>query len=247
LGQDLFGHRQHVAAVAVGHRLQRRAGLPVDRQRASRVLFRPPDQGFEAGVVESFEHEHLRAREQRGIEFERGVFGGCADQHDGAVLDHRQEGVLLRLVETVDLVDEQQRPLPVPFADLRRFEHLAQILHARKNRRQLLEMQLRVRRQNARQRGLTATRRTPEDHRGQAPAVGHLADRRPGSDQVVLADDLVERLRAQTVRQRPVDRRRRAFLECKQIGHLPYLERCAKDTSIRHSGSAYGSLRFHVP
>ena len=41
----------------------------------------------------------------------------------------------------MDFVDEQERALPVPLADSCGFEHLAQVLHARKNRRQLLEMQ----------------------------------------------------------------------------------------------------------
>ena len=47
------------------------------------------------------------AGEQRGVEFEGGVLGGGADQADGAALDVGQEGVLLRLVEAMDLVDEE--------------------------------------------------------------------------------------------------------------------------------------------
>jgi hypothetical protein len=55
------------------------------------------------------QHEHLRAREQRRVHLERRVLGGGADQHDVAGLDARQERVLLRLVEAVDLVDEDDR------------------------------------------------------------------------------------------------------------------------------------------
>ena len=42
----------------------------------------------------------------------------------------RQESVLLRLVEAVDFIDEQQRALPVLAPDLRGLEHFLQIRHA---------------------------------------------------------------------------------------------------------------------
>jgi hypothetical protein len=47
------------------------------------------------------------AGEQRGVDFEGGVFGGGADEADAAALDVGQEGVLLGLVEAMDLVDEE--------------------------------------------------------------------------------------------------------------------------------------------
>ena len=56
---------------------------------------------------ERLQHEHAGAREQRAVDLEAGVLGGGADEGDGAVLGRRQEAVLLRLVEPVDLVDEE--------------------------------------------------------------------------------------------------------------------------------------------
>ena len=47
------------------------------------------------------------AGEQRGDDFEGGVLGGGADKPDGAALDVGKEGILLRLVEAMDLVDEE--------------------------------------------------------------------------------------------------------------------------------------------
>ncbi len=47
------------------------------------------------------------AGEERGVDFEGGIFGGGADKADGAALDVGQEGVLLGLVEAMDLVDEE--------------------------------------------------------------------------------------------------------------------------------------------
>ncbi len=55
------------------------------------------------------EHVNARTGQQGIIELERGVLGRCTDKCECAVLDVRQEGVLLRLVEAVHLVDEQYR------------------------------------------------------------------------------------------------------------------------------------------
>ena len=50
-------------------------------------------------------------RQQRRVDLEVRVLGGRADQRDHALLDRRQQRVLLRLVEAVDLVEEQDRAL----------------------------------------------------------------------------------------------------------------------------------------
>ena len=59
-------------------------------------------------VVEAAEDQHLAARQQGGVELEAGVLGRRADQGHRAVLDIGQEAVLLRAIEAVDLVHEQQ-------------------------------------------------------------------------------------------------------------------------------------------
>jgi hypothetical protein len=64
------------------------------------------------GQRQRLEDVHLRSRQQRRVHFERRVLGRRADQDDVARLDARQEGVLLRLVEAMDLVDEEDRPAP---------------------------------------------------------------------------------------------------------------------------------------
>ena len=69
------------------------------------------EQRLKRRVVEPLEHQHAGARQKRRVELEGRVLGGGADQDDGAVLDVRQEAVLLGAVEAVDLVDEQQRAL----------------------------------------------------------------------------------------------------------------------------------------
>ena len=56
---------------------------------------------------------NLRPGQQRRIHLEGRVLGGRADQDDVARLDAREEGILLGLVEPVDLVEEQDRALPL--------------------------------------------------------------------------------------------------------------------------------------
>src|ERR1700741_58187 len=53
-----------------------------------------------------FEDIDLGAREERGDDFEGGIFGGGADEENVAGFDVREEGVLLGFVEAVDFVDE---------------------------------------------------------------------------------------------------------------------------------------------
>ena len=66
-----------------------------------------PQESSDALFTERLEHVDAAAREQRGDDFKRGIFGGCADEADGAALDVGQECVLLGLVEAVNLIDEE--------------------------------------------------------------------------------------------------------------------------------------------
>jgi hypothetical protein len=59
--------------------------------------------------VRADSHEHARARQQRPDHFEARILGGGADEDDGAVLDVRQKRVLLRAIEAMDLVDEDEQ------------------------------------------------------------------------------------------------------------------------------------------
>ncbi len=87
------------------------ARLGIERQFLAERLFGALQQRLERGVVEPMQHEDLAARQQRAVQLEGRVFRGRADQHHGAVLDIGQEAVLLRAVEAMDLVDEEQRAL----------------------------------------------------------------------------------------------------------------------------------------
>ena len=64
-------------------------------------------------LVERLEEKHPGTGQERGVQLEGRVLGGGADQRDGAVLHHGQEGIELGAVEAVDLVHEEQRALAV--------------------------------------------------------------------------------------------------------------------------------------
>ena len=135
-------------------------------------------------------HQHARPRQQRGVEFERRIFRGGADQHHGAVFHHGQKQILLRAVEAMHLVDEQQRALAHLAAGARGVEHLLQVGDAGKHRGNLLEMQFGRIRQQPRHRGLAGAGRAPEHQRAQRARLQHARQRAVGTQDMILADDV---------------------------------------------------------
>src|SRR5437016_13604023 len=70
------------------------------------------DQLFELLNVERFESKNLGARNERAVYIKERVVCGRTNQPQIATLNVRQKNVLLRLVEMMDLIDEQDRLLP---------------------------------------------------------------------------------------------------------------------------------------
>ena len=107
-------------AATVSSALSRRRASPsasANSMLRARVVELQPARGTRASARSSsacklvarqrLQHVHRRARQQRADHFERRVLGGRADEHEQARFDVRQERVLLRLVEAMHLVDEQ--------------------------------------------------------------------------------------------------------------------------------------------
>ena len=126
-----------------------------------------------------------------------------ADQNHRAVFHIGQEAVLLRPVEAVNLIDEQQRPLPAAPPLPRLLEGFAQIRDAGEHRRQRDEVEAGPGRHDPGQRGLAAAGRPPQNKTGQPPGIDHPPQRRIGPEQMILPDDFVERRGPHPVRQRP--------------------------------------------
>ena len=160
------------------------------------------EQLFDRRVIERAEHQHARAREQGGVEFERRVFRRRADQHDRAVFHHREERVLLCAIEAMHLIDEQQRALAHFASRARGIEHLLEVGDAGEHGRDLLELELGRIRQKPRHRRLAGAGRAPEDHRAERARLAHARDHAVRSEQMILADDFAERLRPQLVGKR---------------------------------------------
>ena len=57
-------------------------------------------------LLQRLEDIELATAEQRTDDLKRRVLGGSTDEGDNTLLDGTQQGVLLRLGETMDLVDE---------------------------------------------------------------------------------------------------------------------------------------------
>ena len=199
---DFFGERERGAAVAVGHADELFARLLIQRQLAAFDLLGARQQLLDRRRVERLEHQHSGTRQQRRVQFETRIFGGGADQNDGAVFHHRQEAVLLGAVEAVNLVDEQQRALPGLAAAARLLEHLLQVRDAGEDRGDLLEMQVGRLRQKPRHRGLAGAGRAPEHEAAERARRQHAGKRAVGPEQMILPDHLVELLRAQPVGKR---------------------------------------------
>ncbi|OIQ69737.1 hypothetical protein GALL_486610 [mine drainage metagenome] len=126
----------------------------------------------------------------------------------------RQEGVLLALVETVHLVDEHNGGASALLRGLRLRHCIADVLHTRKHRRQGQKIGIESVGHQSCQRGLAHSRRSPEQHGMQPPGFERHPQRLAGSEQMLLADDLVEGVRPQALGQRHVQRgnRRRSAL-----------------------------------
>jgi hypothetical protein len=111
--------------------------------------------------------------------------------------------VLLRFVEAMNLVDEQQRALVLHIAALGCLgDDLAQILDSGQHRRHLPELGAHATGEQPRQRGLPRAGRAPEDHRRQLGARERTFEQLAGSKQVTLPDEFLECARAHTLGQR---------------------------------------------
>ena len=115
----------------------------------ARLLARATDLNFEqisaifSGVGDLNKvFDAARARQQRCDQLEGWILRGGADENDGAVFHHRQEGILLRAVEAMDFVDEEKRPLPDLASRARGVEHLLEVPDAGEDSRDLLEIEI---------------------------------------------------------------------------------------------------------
>ena len=152
---------------------------------------------------ERLEHEYAQARQQRRVQLERRVLGRRADERDDAGLDGRQERILLRAIEAVDLVAEEDRAAAFDLAALLGFANdLAHARHAFGHGAERHEVLVGVAREQTRERRLAAARRAPEHHARDRALLDRLAQRFAGAEQLLVPQEIVERFGTQPMGER---------------------------------------------
>ena len=143
------------------------------------------------------EDKDLTPGQQRGIDLKGGVLGGGADENDASLLHKGEKGVLLRLVEAVNLIDKQQGGLPHDPIGLRLLHDLFDLFDAAGHSAEVNEVGSGLSCDNPGQRSLSNSRRAPEDHGGHLVLLNELAQNLSLSQQVLLPHILLQRLRTQ--------------------------------------------------
>ena len=191
--------RRALARVAAGPPGQHRERVVVDgggRRGRARGRRAPAAAARHLVLAERPQLVDLRPGEQRRVDLEERVLGRRADQRHQALLDGGQQRVLLGLVEAVDLVEEEDGPAPVAAPLLGALEHRPDLGAAGVDRRLLLEGAVGGGRDDPGDRRLAGARRSVEDHRVRLAGLDRGAQRRALGEQVLLADEVVERARA---------------------------------------------------
>jgi hypothetical protein len=147
------------------------------------------------GFGERLEGVDAAAGEQRGVEFEGGVLGGGADEADGAAFDVGEEGVLLGLVEAMDLVYEQDGARMEAGGLFGGDHDLLDLLDAGHDGGELDEGGVGERGDDLGERGFAGAGRAPEDHGGGVVVSDGESQRLAGGEQMLLADELFQRVR----------------------------------------------------
>ncbi len=162
---------QNSTRIAVAHVDQKLGGVVVDRdvespESTELVLQGAVDQLPQVFGLKRLELKDLTPAEKSSVDGEERVLGRGADEDHDSFLDIGEERILLRLVEAVDFVDEEQCAAGFRFqAFASRFENGAEFLHATADGAELHEGGSGFGRQQPRERRLAAAGRSVEDDR----------------------------------------------------------------------------------
>src|SRR5262249_39544052 len=126
------------------------------------------------------------------VELERRILGGGADQRDDARLDGWKEGILLRAVEPMNLVAEENGAA-TETAPVFGFAHdLADTRHAIRDGTEGDKLAVGVPCHQPRECRLPGTGRSPENRAPDIATPDALTQRFPRAEQLFLADELLE-------------------------------------------------------
>ena len=198
--------------------------LQIDRQIAEAPLAVPHRTILKGNQLlhgERLQLEDLGTGDQRAVDREEGVLRGRPDQAYCPALDIGEQGILLRLVEPVDLVDEEQCAPPVPSLDGGSPDGLADIGHRSLDAAQLDEAALGAGGNEAGQACLPRPGRAIEDDRGEAVGLNGATKELSLAEDMGLTGVLLQRPRTHARRKRGVGRQRiRSLRRAEKIIHL---------------------------
>lgn len=145
--------------------------------------------------LQRLERVDLSTAQQWPDYLKRGILRGGAYQCHRSLLHRSEEAVLLTLVETVDLINEEER---TPFGEdacgvcPAFVEHLTHLLYPAADSRKSVERTLSGGGYNPRQGSLAHPRRPPEDKRGHIAGVNHAPEHSAVAHEVCLSDVISE-------------------------------------------------------
>jgi len=212
--------RQRAPRVAAAEHANPRLRIGFDgefahAESAFSVRQRAIDHRADRFLRQRLQRDHAAPRQQRGVDRERRILSRRADQHEQSVFDVRQERVLLRLVEAMNLVDEHERALPSSRpARLGGRDRVANLRNARQHCRERLEREARVLRDQLRERRLAGARRAPQQKRSSLAALDRATQRAAFADDLLLTQILLQRLRPHAFGERHVAR---SFLRLRRL------------------------------
>ena len=244
---DHLERRKGCARIAVGKHGQRFQNFIRDvhglTAETARVFQRAAQQRDQFLRRKTVKHKYFTARKQRAVDLERRVFCGRADQNDAAFFDKGEEGVLLRLVEAVNLIDEQDGPLAKTAVVFRLLHDGADLLDAAGHGGKINERGFGTVGDDAGQRRFADPGRAPENHGGYLVRLDQAAQHLAGAQQVCLPYIFVQRGRAQPRRQRLRDPalKQRSLLHIRRLPlRFVYLHYTAPRRRIKQSGGSRG-------
>jgi len=200
-----FERGEEPACVAVGMADEELTGLGLKRDPtavAPLVGHRPRQKGAQLVRGQGLEQEQLGPGEEGGPEGERRVLGRGSDEQDCPFLEEREEHILLGAVPAMDLVQEQEVPLPGPPPRVAGGEErLADLGHGGQRRRALDEPCPPVRGDEPADRGLPCARRPPEHEWDGHVPLEERPQGPPLPEEVPLPHHLPQVARPQPLRQ----------------------------------------------
>ena len=201
----------HVPAAGLGH-VVRHPLLPAQGQGALRTdqVQGPVHGGAHVGGGDGLELKDRAAAEEGGVDVEVGVLGGGGDEGDGPVLHKLQQGLLLLLVEVLDLVQVQQHA-PRGHQRAHLSDDVLDILERGGGGVEPVEGAVGLPGNDVGNGGLAGAGGAVEDHVGVRPFLDEPAQQGVGAQQMPLAHHLLQGLGTDTVRQGAVHRRSLPF------------------------------------